>query len=177
MCRVLAERKLVVGGWTVIVWKACKRPSQYRIHGNEAKTEREGEKKAEREQERKKKSYEALTDDLTGETEFVFCREMSDALPVREREMERERHRERETKNTPQNVSCVFFTLFFLLRFKTARWMQQHQRPSTQNVHCCSSNHMKQTEREMEKGSERWSKFFFLFLPLYINRKLWRESV
>lgn len=36
---------------------------------------------------------------------------------------------------------------------------------------------MKQTEREMEKGSERWSKFFFLFLPLYSNRKLWRGSV
>lgn len=108
MCRVLAERKLVVGGWTVIVWKACKRPTQYRIHGNEAKTEREGEKKAEREQERKKKSYEALTDDLTGETEFVFCREMSDALPVREREMERERQRERP--KTHHRISLASFS-------------------------------------------------------------------
>lgn len=85
-----------------------------RQSARERKRQRESKKE-------KKKSYEALTDDLTGETEFVFCREMSDALPVREREMERERQRERETKNTPQNLSCVFFTLFFLLRFKTAR--------------------------------------------------------
>lgn len=33
-----------------------------------------------------KNSCAALTDDLTGETEFVFCREMSDALPGRGRE-------------------------------------------------------------------------------------------
>lgn len=44
----------------------------------------------ERAKEGKKKSCEALTDDLTAETEFVFCLEMSDALPERERERGRD---------------------------------------------------------------------------------------
>ena len=77
--------------------------------------ERGRERGRERARKREKNSCAALTDDLTGETEFVFCREMSDALPVRERDGKRER------KSTPQNLSCVFFALSFLLRFKTAR--------------------------------------------------------
>lgn len=121
MCRVLAERKLAVGwgGDELLLFE--KRVSG--LH-NTASTEmkqrhrrREEEKAAERERRAQERKKTSLTDDLTGETEFVFCREMSDALPVREME----RGRERERKSTPQNLSCAFFALSFLLQFKTAR--------------------------------------------------------
>lgn len=79
--------------------------------------ERDGEKEAEREskkeEEKKKNSCAALTDDLTGETEFVFCREMSDALPVREREREREMERGREKAHhriSPASFSPSLFS-------------------------------------------------------------------
>lgn len=124
MCRVLAERKLAVcgggagaGGGELLLFE--KRVSG--LH-NSASTEmkqrqRKGERK--RQREREKNSCAALTDDLTGETEFVFCWEMSDALPGREKD--REKKRDGGRKSTPQNLSCVFFALSFLLRFKTAR--------------------------------------------------------
>ena len=58
-----------------------------------------------------------MTDDLTGETEFVFCREMSDALPGRERDGKREseKERERERENALHRTSPASFSrpLFF----------------------------------------------------------------
>lgn len=51
-----------------------------------------------------------MTDDLTGETEFVFCREMSDALPVRERERDGKRKTERERPKTHHRISLASFS-------------------------------------------------------------------
>lgn len=71
----------------------------------------ERERKRQRESKKeKKKSCEALTDDLTGETEFVFCREMSDALPERERERWKEKDRERERPKTHHRISPASFS-------------------------------------------------------------------
>lgn len=113
MCRVLAERKLVVGGGELLLFE--KRVSG--LH-NTASTEmkqrqsaRERKRQSERARKKKKKSCEALTDDLTGETEFVFCREMSDALPVRERDGKRKTERERDQKRTTESLLRLFHPL------------------------------------------------------------------
>lgn len=73
--------------------------------------ERGRERGRERARKEKKNSCAALTDDLTGETEFVFCREMSDALPVRERWKEGEREREKaHHRISPASFSPSLFS-------------------------------------------------------------------
>lgn len=68
-------------GWApVYVWKACKLPSQNPIHGNEANRMKERGISKERNLDEEEK---ALTNDLSGEPDFVFYWMISDALPAR----------------------------------------------------------------------------------------------
>lgn len=95
--------------------------------------QRNGEEQPKREQrrKRKKKVFEASTDDLTAETEFVFCLEMSDALPAREEEM---LERKKSLAESPVSFSPSLFSSGLRRLVRT----QKHQRPVTPKVHRCS---------------------------------------
>lgn len=110
MCSDLAERKLavvVVGGELLLFEKRVS--GLHNTPSTEMKqTGRKGGKERNLDEGRKKQFCEALTDDLTGETQFVFGCMMSDALPVR-----------KGAESAHRRIRSVFF-LFSFLGFKTA---------------------------------------------------------